>query len=101
MKTILLTLLLISSVYSYESQKKKNKQESGEEDLKIPIKIAAPGGRYISWPDFIKIWKSHHLTIGEIKYLYNLADLDRDTKISQMEWANFHRLFIEPFERED
>lgn len=55
----------------------------------------------MGWGDFIRMWKSHHLTLGEIKYLYGLCDLDRDTKISQFEWSNFHRLFIKPFETHD
>jgi hypothetical protein len=65
------------------------------------VRPSNPDDKALGWPDFIKLWKSHHLTIGEIKYVYNLCDLDRDTKISQFEWGNFHRLFINPFQTVD
>ncbi len=77
--------------------------EKGHPSLEIPsmVRPSNPDEKNLGWPDFIRLWKSHHLTIGEIKYVYTLCDLDRDTKISAFEWSNFHRLFVAPFQTED
>jgi len=41
------------------------------------------------------------VTKGEIKIIFRTADLNDDNQISTDEWANFHGLFIEPFEEAD
>ena len=39
-----------------------------------------------------------HLTRYEISQLFEVCDINRDGKISQVEWSDFYNTFIQPFE---
>jgi hypothetical protein len=55
----------------------------------------------INFYNFLEIYKNHRLTLGEIKHIYNTADMNRDNTISPREWKMFYKLFVMPFERCD
>jgi len=48
--------------------------------------------------EFARIFENHHLTEGEIKSLFNLADVNKNNRLTIQEWTDFRRLFVEPFE---
>lgn len=41
------------------------------------------------------------MTSGEIRIIFRTADRNRDNKVSFAEWADFHTLFVAPFELVD
>ena len=51
--------------------------------------------------EFVDLYRNHHLSTGEIKIVFRTADANEDNRISADEWADFHGLFIEPFEDAD
>ena len=38
------------------------------------------------------------MTRGEIKYVFDTMDYGKDDRISQIEFEDFHELFIAPYE---
>jgi len=38
------------------------------------------------------------LTVGEIKYLWNVVDVDKDNQIKAEHYHDFKEVFIDPFE---
>lgn len=51
--------------------------------------------------EFLSIYAKHHMSSGEIKLVFRTADRNRDNKVSFAEWADFHTLFVGPFEEVD
>lgn len=47
---------------------------------------------------FEKLFKDRHMSKGEVRLLFRLTDLNKDTKVDTNEWFNFYTLFIAPFE---
>lgn len=41
------------------------------------------------------------MSSGEIKLIFRTCDRSRDNKVSFAEWADFHALFVVPFEMVD
>jgi len=41
------------------------------------------------------------MSTGEIKLIFRNADRNKDNKVSFAEWADFHTLFVAPFELVD
>lgn len=52
-------------------------------------------------PEFMAIYAGHHLSSGEIRLIFRTADRNKDNKCSFAEWADFHDLFVAPFEEID
>lgn len=38
------------------------------------------------------------LTLGEVKYIFNIIDIDHDLHVDKNEYQNFLTLFVEPFQ---
>lgn len=51
--------------------------------------------------EFMEIYRNHHMSVGEIKIVFRNADRNKDNKVSFAEWADFHALFVAPFEMID
>jgi len=49
----------------------------------------------------MEIYRNHHMSAGEIKIVFRNADRNKDNKVSFAEWADFHQLFVAPFEMID
>jgi len=47
------------------------------------------------------IYKGHHMSAGEIKLVFRIADRTKDNRVSFAEWADFHTIFVQPFEMVD
>lgn len=43
----------------------------------------------------------HVLTRGEIRSLFRLSDVNKDSKVDHNEWYHFYDLFVKPFENCD
>lgn len=41
------------------------------------------------YKEFENLLKNHHLTKGEIKVLFRLADLNKNSKLDNEEWFHF------------
>merc|ERR1712000_288117 len=51
--------------------------------------------------EFSVFYRQHQMTLSEIQEIFNYADQNRDGKISNEEWSEFHRIFIMDFETND
>lgn len=89
-------------VSSKSHSKKFRSRSSQEPPAPIPSELpdVAHSGHH-ELPEFYTIYRGHHMTTGEIRLIFRTADRNRDNKVSFSEWADFHTLFVEPFEMID
>jgi len=48
--------------------------------------------------DLRSIFKGRGMTDGEIKDLFATIDVNNDNSVDELEWSEFHRIFISAFE---
>jgi len=48
-----------------------------------------------------RILKNHAVTKGEARNIFSIIDINNDNQLNDMEWRNFRRIFVEPFEKCD
>ena len=48
--------------------------------------------------EFMKIFSNKKMIRGEIKFIWDTIDIDKNNKISQEEFEDFHEIFITPYE---
>jgi len=49
---------------------------------------------YCNFQDFAPVMEKRHITSGEIKHLFTLADMNKDNMISSEEWNDFRETFV-------
>jgi hypothetical protein len=56
---------------------------------------------FISLEQFRMLMKNRGMIPGEIQFVFNTVDRNKNNKLDQIEWQSFWLVFIEPFEKCD
>merc|ERR1712096_546054 len=70
----------------------------------LPMPVLFPDSNFDFQTDFgelQQIYKNHGLTKGEVRMIFNIIDMNADSQIAWLEWSNYRRIFVEPFEKCD